>query len=227
MPDYIPTRLEDFGTWLSTLVTYTSANQALIGLTVGEAAGAVAVQTEFETRFAAKEAAQVAASAAADALRVAREGAEAYIRPMVELMQGKDTVTDEMREAMRIPVRDRIPTALDPNHVLLTAPPILLVEQIVPGQVLLKHGTNPANARANARPFGMRGVMIWYAVGGIPTEDAAAGPWTFVALDSESPYVHIPGLAEVTKLAYRAQWQDTLGRLGPTCDPFVVGFTPA
>ena len=227
MPDYIPTRLEDFGTWLSTLVTYTSANQALIGLTVGEAAGAVAVQTEFETRFAANVAAKYAASAAAEALLVAVDEAKAYIRPLVELMQGKDTVTNEMREAMGITVRDRTPTPLDPLIIQTTPPPILLVEQIVPGQVLLKFGTNPANASANARPFGMKGVMIWYAVGGIPGADVAAGPWTFVALDTESPYVHAPNLTEVVKLAYRVQWQDRMNRLGPTCDAFVVGFTPA
>ena len=71
----------------------------------------------------------------------------------------------------------------------------------------------------------MKGVMIWYATGGIPGTDDAAGPWQFVALDSESPYVHIPDLTSVTKLAYRAQWFDRRMRVGPFGDPTEVAIS--
>ncbi|HAH31730.1 MAG TPA: hypothetical protein DCL44_05385 [Elusimicrobia bacterium] len=74
-----------------------------------------------------------------------------------------------------------------------------------------------------ALPKGIDGVAIWVADGGIPsTKDK----WRFLALDTNSPYIHNVRNDMTVTLAYKAQWFDKKKRMGPFGDPVIVAVTP-
>jgi len=227
MADFLPQGDLPYDVWFTTFLLFVSANQALLGLSVAEVADLTAAHTAWQAALAAHQAAQVAAAAAADDKDDARAAATGLIRPMAGKLQDTAIVTDGMREAMGLTVPDREPTRLSGEVILNTPAPLLLLSNQERGEIRCHFGEHPSNERENKKPFGMAGAVIWYAVGGIPTVDDAAGPWQLVAMDTNSPYTHVVPATEAVKLAYKAQWQDRLGRYGPFSDPVVIALTPA
>ncbi|MBI4833313.1 MAG: hypothetical protein HY811_00635 [Planctomycetes bacterium] len=59
-------------------------------------------------------------------------------------------------------------------------------------------------------------------------EAKCTGPKTvrFLALDTNSPYIHNVGNVTTVTLAYKAQWFDRRKRMGPFGNPVVVAVTP-
>ena len=222
MPDYIPTQDNQFDAWAANYAAYAAANQAALGLTVAEVADLTTAQTNWATAWAAHNAAQLTAKGATQTKDETRDALEAIVRGLTKGIQGRPTVTDDMRQQLGVTVPDRTPTPLSPDIVILTQPPLIELDFSQRSVAVVHFGLNPTNESLNAKPEGIRGARIQYALGGIPAEPSG---WAFLADDTNSPYIHQLGDTAPTKIAYRAQWFDRLMRLGPFGDPAEATFT--
>ena len=151
----------------------------------------------------------------------AQADAEEVIRPTVSIIQGKASVTDGMREAMQITVRDTTPTPLSPDVVEQLLPPVLEVICNAPQRATLTWRP-AAGSESDALPFGIAGISIWVAD---KATDGTVGPMQWLALDSNSPYIHNVGNSATATKVYRGQWYDRLKRMGPFGDMVEVAVT--
>ena len=224
MADFIPYRDSEFAEWLSALAVFCTLNQVALGLTVQQVDDLNAAQAAFAAAWADYLATRTAAEGATQGKNATRQAAEVIARMLNTIIQANPDVTQEMIADAGLRVRDMTPTVLSPEAILnVPAPQILLFDQR--GAVLVKFGVNPANDRENARPEGTLGAAIYCAVGGIPGEVAEAGPWEFVAIDTNSPYNHVAPAPVNKTLAYKARWIDRLQRPGLFCDPVTIAYT--
>jgi len=223
--DYVPTRSGDYWIWEAQFVAYATSHQADLDFTVDE--------------VATLGAADGAANSANNAMFDARDGYEAavelkdekkaeltaIIRALAQKYQANLNATDVHREGLGITVPDREPTPVSEDAAATTPSPMVLCAAIERGQMVVHFGLHPTDEGNNAKPDHMRVAEIWCAKGGIPGSDEGAGPWQYVASDSNSPYIHYgPDTASGT-LAYKARWVDVRNRPGPFGDPVTIAYT--
>lgn len=111
---------------------------------------------------------------------------------------------------------DTIPTAASAQDVLTTPAPLLLLDFSVRRQVTIHWGPNPGNEHGNARPSGIIGCQVEYALGGIPADESA---WRVLETDTDSPCIHTVTETTPTTIAYRARYVGKNLKLGPYGDP--------
>ena len=216
--DFIPAPDDAFDTWFAAYQQYVAANFAALGLTPAEALDVLNAKTLWSLGYSNVVVTKNAYQAAVEVKDEKREDAEIVIRRITGKIQARPETTDAQREFLGITVPDRIPTPLDPEKILLHAPPLHLV---VPhrGQVVLHFGPDPGNENSNALPDIARAVRIFRAAGGVPADVSG---WVFVAEISHSPYVDVLGNSAPITVSYRFQYIDRLGRHGPYSDPVTV-----
>jgi len=222
---YLPRDTLSLDAWLANFVAYVVLNQVLLGLTVQEVSDIVAALTEWQLKLAAHQAAELAAASAVDDKDTAKADILALVHPMVAKLQATASVTDGMREAMAITVRDGTLTTLSPDYVAQLTAPIVLLNAANRGQMSVAFGSNPANEHENAKPKYIRGAEIYFAQNGIPGSDPEAGPWEYAGQDTNSPYVHYGPMATSGTIAYRARWIDRLGRPGSFGEIVTISYT--
>jgi hypothetical protein len=218
MPDFIPRPDDAFDDWFQKYQFYVAANFAALGLTPAEALEVQTLKINWSLGYSAHLVAHDAARAAAETKDEKRETAEEGIRKITKKIQARPETTDAQREGLGVTVPDRIPTPLDPEKILLHAPPL---HQVAPhrGQVVLHFGPDPGNENSNALPDICRAVRIFRAAGGVPVDVSG---WIFVAEISHSPYVDVLANSAPITVSYRFQYVDRLGRPGPFSDPVTV-----
>jgi len=216
MADYIPALDSLWTSWLSAFTAFCVANQAALGLSVGEVAELGTADTDWGTRYATHLAAIAAAESARGAKDVSRDAGETIARRIAQKIQAGEGITEEMILAAGLNVRDTTRTPLSGDIVLAEPSPILLADFSQRGQCTLHWGRNPENERNNAKPQGIKGCRIYYHIGRIPE---SPGDWDLLADDTNSPYIHVLQEVPPQTIAYRAQWFDRLMRLGPYGDP--------
>jgi hypothetical protein len=221
--DYLPTGDAGFNTWQGDFVAPIAAAPATYGLTAAEAAELTAAQTDWIADYAAHSTAQNAAHAAAQRKDDSRDAFETVIRSLARRIQGYRLVTAEMKKQLGITVPDTTKTPLSEQIVLDTPPPVIKAKCTASKTVRIDWYPDQAPGESEALPQGIDGVNIWVAEGGIPSDESQ---WRFLAMDTNSPYVHNVGNDSTMTLAYKAQWFDRRKRLGPFCDPTVVAVTP-
>jgi hypothetical protein len=118
--------------------------------------------------------------------------------------------------------KDIEPTPLSEQIVLTTPPPVIQAKCTGSKTVRIDWYPTQAPGESEALPQGIDGVNIWVAEGGIPSDESQ---WRFLAMDTNSPYVHNVGNDVTVTLAYKAQWFDRRKRMGPFCGPVVVAVT--
>jgi len=119
--------------------------------------------------------------------------------------------------------KDTQPTPLSEQIVLTTPPPVIQAKCTGPKTVRIDWYPTQAPGESEALPQGIDGVNIWVAEGGIPSDESQ---WRFLAMDTNSPYIHNVGNESSATMAYKAQWFDRRKRMGPFGSPALVAVTP-
>jgi hypothetical protein len=203
--DYIPEKDAAFSGWLGGFTKYIENHYAELGLTAADKDNLVAANTAWKTDYQALITAQGAARGAKGTKDQTRNTTEALARNLAQRSTVYPGTTNAHRAGMGITVPDDKQTPTAPEYVVTLDPPLLLLE-FRRGQVVVHFGVNPANEKENAKPDTIVGANIWYRVG--------SGPWQFVALDTNSPYIHNFVITEPLNVEYRVQWSDRKGRVG-------------
>ncbi len=223
LKDYIPDPEGVFNPWQGNFVMKVVGTPAAYGLTPADVVNVSADSAAWQMALAAHMAAQNAAKAAAETKDDARDILESEIRSLVKRIQARPATTDAQREDLGITVPDLTKTPLSEQIVLSEPPPMIEAKCTGPKTVRLDWYPTQAPGQSEALPQGINGVAIWVAQGGIPSDDSQ---WRFLALDTNSPYVHNVGNVTTVTLAYKAQWFDRRKRMGPFGNPVVVAVTP-
>ncbi|MFH1231287.1 MAG: hypothetical protein V1709_07305 [Planctomycetota bacterium] len=219
---YIPSTDADFEIWQANFVAKVVATPTAYGLVAADVIDVAADSTDWQTDLAALVVAQNAAKGAAEEKDEARDALESEIRSLVKRIQARPATTDAQREELGITVPDLTRTPLSEQIVLTTPPPI--VEAKCTGAKTVRIGWYPTQdpGESEALPQGINGVSIFYAEGGIPSDESQ---WKFLALDTNSPYIHNVANDATITIAYKAQWFDRRKRMGPFGNPVVVAVT--
>ncbi len=220
--NYIPRRDGDFNSWQNNFVSYVITNATALGISMSEKTDLIGTRIGWNTNYANSVTAQNAAKGAVETKNDSRDTHESKIRQLTKKVQARPETTDGQREGMGITVPDTTPTPLSENIVLAEPPPVIKPICTAPKQVTIKWYPDQTVTDSEAKPQGLDGVAIWYAKGGIPTDDAE---WRFLALDTNTPYVHNVGNTESVTIAYKAQWFDRRKRMGAFCDPVTIAVT--
>jgi hypothetical protein len=219
MADFIPKSDPAFEAWFGNFLTYAVANAAALGLSPAQLTEIQSAKTAWSLAYSDLIAAKNAFQAAAETKDEKRAEGEKVIRRQTGILQARPETTDAQREGLGITVPDRQPTPLPPERILAEPPPLVVVDTAQRHQATVHFGPNPSDERANPKPEAAHGAEIWYVIGPAPPEPLG---YTFLALDTNSPYVQaFPGAAAVT-VTYRLRWVDRLGRPGPFGDPVTV-----
>ena len=221
--DYIPAKDIDFNEWQQNLLSYIAAHAGALGVTPAQLALLQAAQAEWNSGFSNHQVAWRAAAAATERKNRARAAFKALIRPTVGRIQPLAEVTDDIRKLMRITVKDRKPTPLDPEYIKTLNPPQMILDFSLRGACRLHVGRNPSNERRNGKPQGISGCALYIKLGGLVAREAG---WKLVGLTTRSPFIHKIENKEPLRVAYKACWTDKLGRFGRFCDPVEASITP-
>ncbi|MBI4723419.1 MAG: hypothetical protein HY769_10590 [Candidatus Stahlbacteria bacterium] len=221
--DYIPEGDANFDTWVDNFVKYVVSNAASLGLTAAEVTELQTLYNRWKISYPAHINAKNASKSATKNKVATKDEFEVLTRRVVRKIQARPETTNSQRENMDIPVKDVIRTILSEEIILSVPPPQIDVLCTAPKQVKIDWYPSPVGTDSSAKPKGIDGVIIWYAEGGIPTDEKE---WRFLAMDSNSPHIHNVGNDATVTLAYKAQWFDKRKRRGSFCDPVIVAVTP-
>lgn len=220
--NFIPRPDGDFSIWTANFVGKIIANPGAYGLLPAEVADLQVLLTAWQTAYATHTTAQNAARGAAEVKVKTRAEMESAERAIAKIIQARRQTTDAQRAELGIPVPDRIRTPLAEQIVLTEPPPVIQALCTGPKTVRISWYPSQAEGQSEVLPKGIDGVAIWVAEGGIPSDKQQ---WRFLALDTNSPYVHNVRNDATITLAYKAQWFDRRKRMGPFGDPVVVAVT--
>ncbi|MCK4307022.1 hypothetical protein KAW50_02215 [candidate division WOR-3 bacterium] len=220
--DYVPEKDSDFNSWQKSFVDYIIANASALVVSTSEKNKLVSLRNSWKTDYLNHLTAQNAAKGATETKEETRDSYETAIRQLTRKFQARAETTDSQREGLGITVPDRIRTPLSEQIVQSESPPKVKARCTSPKQVRIDWYPSQVGTDSGAKPKGIDGVAIWYAEGGIPTDNAL---WRFLALDTNSPYIHSVGNNATVTLAYKAQWFDKRKRMGAFGNPVTVAVT--
>jgi len=216
MHDYIPTNDPEKVNWLKDLALWLNANGLAHGFTQQQIDDFQAMANDSDTAYADHLAAQLAARAATVNKNTVLGNTVAIARDYVQKLQHDLSMTDAERAAAGITVPDAEKTPTAPEAILEILPPLLLLDFSIRHQVTIHWGPNPGNEHQNAKPHGVMGCEIQYAVGGVPTEESG---WISLGLDTDSPIQHHVTETTPTTYVYRARYVDKKLNYGNFGDP--------
>jgi hypothetical protein len=216
MSDYIPRRDSEKMVWMVDFAAWLEGNGATYGVTPAQISALNSHVAASQAALKAHIAAQDAARAATRHKNTVMGDAVAICREYVQRLQHDLTMTDAKRAEAGFTVPDGIPTAPSPDAISLLAPPLLLLDFSMRHQVTIHWGPNPGNEHENAKPRGVMGCEIQYALGSLPVDER---DWVVLGLDTASPMVHHFTGNEATTCFYRARYLDKKLRHGNFGDP--------
>ena len=219
---YIPSTDADFELWQVNFVTKVTATPGAYGLAPADVADVAADSTDWQAALADLVVAQNAAKGAAEIKDEARDALESEVRSLAKRIQARPATTDAQREELGITVPDLTRTPLSEQIVLTTPPPIVEAKCTGAKTVRIDWYPTQAPGESEALPQGINGVSIFYAEGGIPSDESQ---WKFLALDTNSPYTHNVGNDATVTIAYKAQWFDKRKRMGRFGTPVICAVT--
>lgn len=217
--NYIPNQDPAFDAWFQNYQQYAVANAVALGLTPAQALEIQTAKIVWSLSFSNLISVRNSYQAAQEIKDEKREDGERVIRKYTGMIQARPETTDAQREGLGITVPDRQPTPLDPGRILQEPPPLVKVDTRQRLQATIHFGKNPEDERRNAKEDFVLGAEIWWCPGTVPADVTA---YQLLALDTNSPYVHIFGGLLAVTVTYRLRWLDKLGRPGPFGDPVTV-----
>jgi hypothetical protein len=217
--DYIPHKEPQFNIWQAILIAAVEANATLWGVPAESITKIKALQAAWVAAYAKasnrKERSTTEVHAKDDAMEAFKKG----IRKLVsEYLAFNSKVSDTDRKSMGLTIR----TGQRTSSPVPETYPIAYIDISTP----LQHAIHLTDSGSNERgkPAGVHGCEIWVKVGG--EEPKTGSEYTFLALDTKSPYVANYDLADVGKQVwYRFRWVNKLGQPGPWSHPYgtVIG----
>lgn len=220
--DYMPSAKGAFELWQANFVAKVTATPAAYGLTPANVVNVAAYSTAWQASLAALTVAQNASKGAAETNDEDMDALESEMRSLTKRIQARPATTDAQREELGITVPDTTRTPLSEQIVLETLPPVIKAKCTASKTVRIGWYPDQDPGESEALPQGIDGVNIWVAEGGIPGDESQ---WRFLAMDTNSPYIHHVGNDATATMAYKAQWFDKRKRLGPFCAPVQVAVT--
>jgi len=209
--DYIPKPDSSFNTWQQNYVNYAVANALALGLTPVEITTLQGEQLQWITAYNNHIVAQNTARGAQATKDDERDELEAIIRTLTKKIQARTETTNMQRESLGITIPDTTRTPIPPELVLTTPPPMIEIRCTAPKTVTINWYPSSVGGSSDAIPQGLDGVAIYYAV----KTDGEPLEFKFLAMDTNTPYIHNVENAETVTLVYKAQWFDKRKRLGP------------
>ena len=222
MKDYVPQSNAGFNGWQNSYVAYIVANASALGIAPSDVAKLQSAQADWNNKYTSNIEIQNAAHGAIESRNESQDTFVTIIRQLTRGVQARAETTDNQREGLGITVPDRTKTPLSEQIVQTESPPVIKARCTSPKQVRIDWRPSAVGTDSEAKPKGIDGVAIWYAEGGIPTDNAE---WRFLALDTNSPYIHSVGNDATVTLAYKAQWFDKRKRMGAFGNPVTVAVT--
>ncbi len=181
MAGYIPSNDSEFQAWLANFLNVLQAHLADLGLTVEDTMLLQNASNVFDNALTAHIAKQAEARSATVAKNDARDLTEAYLRMLVNEITNKRSMTNELREALGLPLKGGGRTVVAASSVAETPGIYLEAEQ---GKVIVHFGTSPLNEMMNGKPAGVRGCNIY-------RKKAGEEEFRMIAFSSASPYVDL------------------------------------
>jgi len=223
LPDFMPRSDGNFNAWFINFCDRIIANPAAYGVSPDDLAELQTVYAEWQVVYPRHTTAQNTARAEAKAKDLSRNKSESVGRRLAKLIQSQKGTTDAQRLELDIRVRDTIRTSPSELVILTEQPPVIKAKCTESKTVRIDWFPSQIGTDSEALPKGIDGLAIWVAPGGIPADGST---WRFLAMDTNSPYIHnVKNDVTVTN-AYKAQWFDKNKRMGLFCSPVIVAITP-
>ena len=223
MPDYLPSRDNDFNAWATNFSTYVAAHTGELPIDSQQAAAITAEVNGFRTNLNSHTAARDASMAACEVKDEKRVSAEAVIRNIVRQFQASPDVTDAQRQAMGIPVHSG-------ERTLAATPamtqPYGVVDTSKRQRHLIKY-RDTASSESRARPEYASGCEIWCAITAAATPAPAdETAYRNLGVNSASPFTVQYTMAEGGKNAhYLLRWVTKDGEKGPWSETLTATIT--
>ncbi len=208
MPDYIPTDQAELDFWATRFKDYVNANYAALGLTVGQKNEVVNACISSHFSFVAKQEEENIYRGKVEEDRANRKILKQVLRKYSRHIQGDTGTTDIQREALGLPVHDKVKTPVG----VPTIAPELEIDFSQRLQHTVHAGTLPQNENLNKKPKGVHSIELRKKVGEAPT-----GPddMQTAAIMTSSPAV-IDCSGQAGKICYYvARYLNTKGQPGP------------
>ncbi|EIQ01567.1 hypothetical protein OpiT1DRAFT_00138 [Opitutaceae bacterium TAV1] len=213
--DYIPSGDERFHSWQETFMAYLIERLAAYGLTTEEYDTLAAPQAEWRTAWEVANNPATRTSPATLAKDNARNAYEHTLRAFVRrYLNENPAVTGPEREKLGLPVYK---TERTPVPVPTEAPSF----EVDTSQIRELHiHYHPAGAkRDGAKPFGVHGVELRWAILDAPPSDDIETDLLHSSFDTRSPIVLTFKEGQRGKTVYFAlRWENTRGDKGPWGD---------
>jgi hypothetical protein len=207
--DIFPSNDAEFDDWQKNFVTVVAANPAKYGLLPADVAKLQTLQGAWATKLQGHSDAEVAFHTATKAKDTAGGDLKDAVRGAVRKIHGTAGLAHEDYVVAGIKPHDTVRSALKAPATR----PMVRVEAHGHLAVMI-HWTDETTPHKNKKPDGMHGVEIWSHVGDPAPADASG--YSFIALDTRTPYLDEHPVADAGKsVYYLLRWQNTKGESGP------------
>lgn len=197
--------------WFREFDTWLQAHGAAHDFKPAAIAELTAKVAAFDAAMLANVKAKALSKAATAEKNAARAAVTRLARMYAQKLQKELTMTDEDRAEAGLTIPDRKPTPTDRDAIHVIEPPMLLLDFSIRHQVTVHWGPNPGNERRNPRPAGTFGCEIQCARVG-KSQDKML--WTPIAIETESPFLHVVKDTTPTTYAYRVRYIGKVGGYG-------------
>lgn len=207
--DYIPNTDAEFAAWLVNFVKQLTTSKAALNLTDAALATVTGLKDDYMTAVQELADAKAVYDAKLAAKNQAEKAATAEARSRVRQIQADPGVSDEIRAALQIPLRDTTPTPPPP----LTSRPLLTIDFSQRLQHTLEYRDSETPNR-RARPANADRIEFYSFVGATATTDISL--FKYLDVDTSTPFVVNYTAADAGKIAsYIARWVNDNGEKGP------------
>lgn len=208
MPDFMPTDQADFDFWATRFKDYVTANYAALGLTAAQKNEIVNACIASHFSFVAKQEEENIYRGKVEEDRANRKIVKQVLRKYSRHLQGRAETTDAVREALGLPVHDKVKTPVG----VPTIAPELEIDFSQRLQHTVHAGTNPQNENLNKKPKGVASIELRKKIG-----EAPVGPddmQTAAIMTSSPAVIELTGQAGKV-VYYVARYLNTKGQPGP------------
>jgi hypothetical protein len=210
--DFIPDTDADLETWGTQFAAGTKTNMTALGLTQAQVDAVGNGLTAWIASRGVQETAKAAWHVTVAAQGKSREGLETTIRSTAKTINGVPGADNALRALAHLPAHDEVRTAVG----VPTTKPLGRLETKSHYTVII-HFVDETTPLKSAKPAGIHGCRIYTHVGAPAPADITG--YTFLALDTRTPYTDVHAAADAGKTVYYLlQWENTKGAPGPISD---------
>lgn len=197
-----------YNQWQDNLTSVALAHAHELKLDDASRAALENARMAWQTAFNDHLKAQTAAAQTANWKEGARREQEAFLRPLIAEWQENPHVTQMLRTALGVGVRNEGRS----GHAKPTTRPELQADLSRPGQLTVHF--RDFGSPTKAKPPGVRGCQFWLQIGGSPP--VILESMTHVATDTRTPYVLHFNEEDLGKVVYViGRWESHRGQTGP------------